>query len=239
MFDFTMSAPESPQTFTPDHVPSFPMSREPGVATTMPYSSRPYQHHQPSTSPTSATTTPVDDAEIVTIVHSLMEEQSMTSPCLKTPQRSRDNVTLVSCCASEQRKARHTSAPQHTARYSNDTSYLDYQPQQALKTLPSYNDSIRAGTTSPFKMNVKMETGVAGDFVSVPCYSGANCCGNSNSMSSSSMNSNSMNSSSMNSNSMNISSMNSNSMNSNSMDRLQWEASRDCRWSPQAIAHTG
>ena len=237
MFDFTMSAPESPQTFTPDYVPSFPMSRELGVATTMPYNSRPYQHHPLSTSPKSATTTPVDDAEIVTIVHSLMEEQSMTSPCLKTPQRSRDNVTLVSCCTSEQRKARHTSAPQNTARYSNDTVYLDYQPQQRLKTLPTYSDSVRAATTSPFKMNVKMETGVEGDFISVPCYSGANCCGNS--MNSNRMNSNSMtmSSNSMHSNSMNSNSMNSNSM--NSMDRQQWEASKDCRWSPQAIAYTG
>ena len=220
MFDFTMSAPESSQTFAPDYVHSFPMSRELAVATTMPYSSRQYQHHPSSTSPKTAATTPVDDAEIVTIVHSLMEEQSMTSSCPKTSQRSPDNVTLVPC-ASQQRKAKHSAAVQNTARYSNDAAYLDYQSQQTLKTLPTYNDSVRTTMTSPFKMNVKMETGVAGDFVSVPCYSG-NCCGNS-----------------MNSNSMNSNSMNSNSMNSNSMDRQQWEASKDYGWSPQAIAYTG
>ena len=201
--------PESNQTFTPDYLHPFPVSREVGAAT-MTYNTRPYQRPLQATPRTTTASTPVDDAEIVTIVHSLMEEQKLMSPCQKPPQRPRENVPLpaVTCCVDGLRKAKNdamdTSHLQNMARFHGNGAYMDYPPaycEQTLKTPPTYSDSVRTDA-SPFKMDVKMETEVTGNFVSFPIYSG-NCCGN-----------------------------------DSSADCRLWQTG-DCGWIPQGIVYTG
>ena len=209
MFDFSVSMPESSQPFTPDYLHPFPVSREMGAAT-MPYNTRPYQRPLQATPGTTTTSTPVDDAEIVTIVHSLMEEQKLMSPCQKpSSQRSRENVPLpaVSCCGDDHRKSKNSvldaSQQQNMARYHGDGAFVDYQPAYCqLKTPPAYIDSVQT-TTSPYKMDIKMETEVTGNFVSFPIYSG-NCCGN-----------------------------------DSSADCRQWQTTKDCGWIPQGIVYAG